>query len=66
MSTPATAREILATAARKPRGEVTTVMIAGKRLAIVDANWLDEHKSRAAADAFKVKFDSIFGGGAKK
>lgn len=62
MSEPATAREILATAAGKPSGKVTTCVIGGRRLAIVDADWLDEFKRQADAADFKARFNSIFGG----
>lgn len=65
MSTPATTREILAHAAAQPAGKLTTCTIAGRRLAIVDADWLDEFKRQAAGDEFKARFGSLFGGPAR-
>lgn len=62
MSEPATALKILAHAAAQPAGKLTTCTIAGRRLAIVDADWLDEFKRQAAADEFRARWGSIFGG----
>lgn len=62
MSQPATAREILEAAARKPTGTVTTANCCGRRLAIVDADWLDAFKAQAAAAEFRARWGSIFGG----
>ena len=62
MSTPATPREILAHAAAQPAGKLTTCTIAGRRLAIVDADWFDEFRRQADAADFKARFNSIFGG----
>lgn len=62
MSEPATALKILAHAAAQPSGKLTTCTIAGRRLAIVDAEWFDEFRRMADAERFRRDFGSMFGG----